>query len=292
MATKKQIAANRRNSKLSTGPKTPEGKATVSRNRLTHGLCARETVLPKEDHAEFSALVASLEDCLHPENELDQILIEQLASAHWRMRRINRMETGLLISRVEKAREYDEVPDEGPEPERTDEEAQYDEHSSYLGEAFHRNCGSGTFSRLMRYEANLRRGFYKALEQLRRRPPRPAAQPPAPETKPTQPTPPAPPADPPQAPQSTTPESKLALNRPAPSPAKPAARTGAHIRSRYNTNGGLVRGFLLRLACSGNRNAWINQNTRPRYSSPAARRRNALTGVRRWTSTARAAAGF
>jgi hypothetical protein len=38
MATEKQIAANRANAKRSTGPRTPAGKATSSRNAYRHGL--------------------------------------------------------------------------------------------------------------------------------------------------------------------------------------------------------------------------------------------------------------
>jgi hypothetical protein len=39
MATEKQIAANRANARRSTGPKTPTGRRTSSRNALQHGLC-------------------------------------------------------------------------------------------------------------------------------------------------------------------------------------------------------------------------------------------------------------
>ncbi len=38
MATRAQIEANRRNARKSTGPRTAEGKATSSRNAVTHGL--------------------------------------------------------------------------------------------------------------------------------------------------------------------------------------------------------------------------------------------------------------
>ena len=54
MATKKQIAANRKNAKKSTGPKTAKGKARSSRNALKHGLLSRQVVLADEDGEAFA----------------------------------------------------------------------------------------------------------------------------------------------------------------------------------------------------------------------------------------------
>ena len=48
MATDKQFEANRENSKLSTGPNTPEGKAISSRNAIVHGWCCKVHILESE----------------------------------------------------------------------------------------------------------------------------------------------------------------------------------------------------------------------------------------------------
>src|ERR1043166_1278199 len=45
MATTNQILANRKNSELSTGPRTPEGKAASSINAKSRGLTAADPVL-------------------------------------------------------------------------------------------------------------------------------------------------------------------------------------------------------------------------------------------------------
>jgi hypothetical protein len=48
MATEKQIAANRRNARRSTGPRTPAGKARAALNALTHGLTTQAADLPPD----------------------------------------------------------------------------------------------------------------------------------------------------------------------------------------------------------------------------------------------------
>ena len=53
MTSQAKIQANRRNAEKSTGPKTEEGKAVVSRNAVTHGLTSRYDVLSCEDPAEY-----------------------------------------------------------------------------------------------------------------------------------------------------------------------------------------------------------------------------------------------
>ena len=53
MSSQPQIQANRLNALKSTGPKTPQGKATVSQNALKHGLSARHDVVITDNQADF-----------------------------------------------------------------------------------------------------------------------------------------------------------------------------------------------------------------------------------------------
>ena len=77
MATKARIAANRRNAKKSTGPKTPEGKAKSCMNALRHGLRAQKAVLPNENQEDFNQVHAGLQDLYQPQTVVEQDLVEQ-----------------------------------------------------------------------------------------------------------------------------------------------------------------------------------------------------------------------
>src|SRR5690349_8436328 len=48
MASEKQIAANRRNARRSTGPRTPAGKVRAALNALTHGLTTQAADLSQD----------------------------------------------------------------------------------------------------------------------------------------------------------------------------------------------------------------------------------------------------
>ena len=105
MPTPKQLAANRANSLRSTGPKTDTGKATASRNSLTHGLLARDLLVHtgggREDAAEFHSLLDDLGEALAPQGMLETILVEKIAVAYWRLRRAARAEAGAIHSALD-----------------------------------------------------------------------------------------------------------------------------------------------------------------------------------------------
>ena len=105
MASQEQIDANRRNAARSTGPKTPEGKAVVSRNSIRHGLAStRAIALPEENLEEFNALFESLSAQFQPQSPFECSLLQQMAVADWRMRRAVRLETGILAYRLDELR--------------------------------------------------------------------------------------------------------------------------------------------------------------------------------------------
>ncbi|MGC1677754.1 MAG: hypothetical protein WA740_09485 [Candidatus Binataceae bacterium] len=92
----RKLAANRRNSSRSTGPRTARGKRRASLNALKHGMFAKELVLPalegKNAAAEFRALLHALTSDLAPRGAFELVLVEEIAVCTWRMRRLLRFE--------------------------------------------------------------------------------------------------------------------------------------------------------------------------------------------------------
>ena len=84
MSTPAQIAANRANSKLSTGPRTPAGKAVSSQNNFKLGLACRPfAVLPGEDQEEFDRYTAALTNEYNPQTTIERTLVFKIAQHHW-----------------------------------------------------------------------------------------------------------------------------------------------------------------------------------------------------------------
>jgi hypothetical protein len=92
MATDKQIEANRANSRRSTGPRTPEGKAASSRNAVRHDLLARAFVLQSECPERFETLVDSFYAEYRPVTATEAALVEAMATARWRLLRLSNLE--------------------------------------------------------------------------------------------------------------------------------------------------------------------------------------------------------
>src|SRR5581483_9333709 len=96
MTSAKRIAANRRNARKSTGPKTAAGKQTSSMNAMKHGLDAQTTVLPGEDEAAFRARLDAWRADIKPRNAEEEALLEQAARLSWQLDRADRVQAEVL----------------------------------------------------------------------------------------------------------------------------------------------------------------------------------------------------
>jgi hypothetical protein len=101
MATAAQIAANRANSKKSTGPTTPEGKAKSALNAITHGFAAATHFLDGEDPEDFYGLQASLLREFLPDTTMETILVEKMIHNQWLSLRAIRLQNDALRFRME-----------------------------------------------------------------------------------------------------------------------------------------------------------------------------------------------
>ena len=79
MATQAQINANRRNAKLSTGPRTDAGKAAVRQNALRHGCCSGMALMSEESESEFTNVHNILLEENQPVGANEEILVYMMA---------------------------------------------------------------------------------------------------------------------------------------------------------------------------------------------------------------------
>jgi hypothetical protein len=103
MTTLAKIEANRRNAKLSTGPRTPAGKAAVARNPVRHGVFAHLPVVPGENPYDWDRHRAGVVASLAPVGLLERTLAERVALLLWRLARLARFEAGTTAAAVEDA---------------------------------------------------------------------------------------------------------------------------------------------------------------------------------------------
>ena len=159
MTTEKQLRANRKNAKKSTGPNTPEGKARSSKNALKHGLLAKDAVLPGEDPADFDRQLTALEDWALPRNPLEHEICRQIVDAQWRMQRLSRIETAIITADMNQVLRRDRAKGaEAIEPGREGD-------NKLLGRAMLIG-GAQSLVQLSRYDAHLTRRFYRSVQLL------------------------------------------------------------------------------------------------------------------------------
>jgi hypothetical protein len=105
-----QLAANRANAQLSSGPKTGHGKLASSHNALKTGLTGRTILLPSDDVAAYQSLVSLINHKFAPANGIEKHLVQTIADTEWRLLRIPTLESGLYaLGRMELAAECADV---------------------------------------------------------------------------------------------------------------------------------------------------------------------------------------
>jgi hypothetical protein len=100
-----QFAANRRNARKSTGPRTAAGKAVSRMNAIQHGILSKAVLVRgrciQEDEQEFAALRQRLCGELQPVGLLEEMLVEDILTARWRLRRALQAEAGEIALNVD-----------------------------------------------------------------------------------------------------------------------------------------------------------------------------------------------
>ena len=198
MSSGKQIEANRRNGKLSAGPRTFEGKLIASKNATKHGLFSQDVLLPCEDSQAVADLGQRLKEELHPDGELELVLVERIVGLMWRLRRLGKIEVGILswqyygilaeraaknaakhtrtVSAIDQLTTFQErtevLNSKGHDQARSEQnghELERESENSTYGEAFVRDSRrENAFSKLSRYETSMERSLFRALHELQR----------------------------------------------------------------------------------------------------------------------------
>jgi hypothetical protein len=238
MISERQLDANRRNAIKSHGPTTTEGRAAVRLNALKHGFTAAEIILPTvEEKIDFEQFRFAFEQEYNPVSPTEEVLVEDIVTARWRLNRIRKMEPGFFSLRLEVMNERIQDDFSALDPQA---------HLAFIVRDDAQS--SDTLGKMSRYEARFERTFYKALKELQRlqalrapvsdsgngtvsqSPVSPDPEPPPPPESALPPPEPVPPpsesALPPSEPAPPPSESALPPSEPAPTPTAQASARG------------------------------------------------------------------
>jgi hypothetical protein len=108
-----QLAANRANAQLSTGPRTETGKRLSSVNAVKTGLTGRTVLLPCDDASLYLQHVHRFVHDYKPKGARECELVQSLADTQWRLNRIPGLEMALFArGRVKFAEQFTEYDDQ------------------------------------------------------------------------------------------------------------------------------------------------------------------------------------
>ncbi len=102
-----------KNSKLSGGPRTTEGKLALSQNALKTGAYTNLVVLPNESAEEFNQLVEQFKHNFHPADVIGNSLVHELAMLTWKKLRLDKLEQAVLVKKLNAPIKMEELIDCG-----------------------------------------------------------------------------------------------------------------------------------------------------------------------------------
>ncbi len=148
--TPAQTEASRKNGARGKGPATPAGKAASCQNAAKHGLRAQGfALLPDEDAGAFEGLRQRLVEEHDPRGAVEEALVEGLALALWRTRRVEALEVEALTSARERR----------PSPVYA---GGYNPYSPF-------SWSPERLNTILRYRAGLERSLHRTLKALAER---------------------------------------------------------------------------------------------------------------------------
>jgi len=182
MPTEKQLTANRLNAQKSTGPKTPQGKARVAANAVTHGLTAACPVLASEDPDAYARFRTGMAARLAPAGDIETLLADRVINLAWRLQRAQNYESYVLDNLIRSAAD-NPAPDVPASPDASAEcisrqvpalvkskggnPASSETVSTILAQILLDDfTGPQVLEKLQRYESRIERSFFKALKEL------------------------------------------------------------------------------------------------------------------------------
>ena len=95
-----RIEANQRNAALSTGPRTPEGKAASRANSLKHGMTGAGVVVPEQDLLRIAGMAQDICDKHHPTTEVGLAMADRAAMLLVRLQRAGLHEMAMVADQV------------------------------------------------------------------------------------------------------------------------------------------------------------------------------------------------
>jgi hypothetical protein len=154
MSSDARINASRANGRKSRGPKTPEGKAISSQNRVNHGLFVDRSLLPGEDKKELRKVLARELLEHQPESPIENQIVQKLALYQWKQMRIWAMQLGGHAGEIRNQ--------EGNQPDILSRDMAYRAYVAYKDTHGDRRC----MELLHRYEVSYLRQYHFLKREL------------------------------------------------------------------------------------------------------------------------------